>query len=65
MSEHPSDITKHFDPAVTLAYDLLSAHVAAGNAETAALAKALEDLANVFNKHKVPADSGSEPQSRK
>ena len=65
MSEHPSDITKHFDPAIILAYTLLSAHVAAGNAETSALAKALEDLTKIFNKHKVSADSGLSPQSHK
>lgn len=65
MSEHPSNITRHFDPAVILAYDLLSAHVAAGNAETAALANALEDLTKVFNTHRALTDSCPEPQSRK
>ena len=65
MSEHSSNTIKQFEPAVILAYDLLSAHVAAGNAETAALAKALEDLTMVFNKHRAVTSSAPEPQSHK
>ncbi len=62
MSELSSNITKNFDPAVIMAYQLLAEHVASGNAVTADLAKALADLTEVFSKHKVLTDSAPAPQ---
>ncbi|SBW07069.1 hypothetical protein KM92DES2_12283 [uncultured Desulfovibrio sp.] len=63
---HKSNVDlSSYDQAFLLAYDLVAAHVQAGNAVTADIPTCLAGLTEVIRKFGNPADSRPQPEPHK